>query len=95
MFIDVNDQETYAKDGLGVSLKTKTGSDKVISVYPTNRRVNMYDLSLSENSNHLYYGNGVLSHNTTCSHIWWYKLPTPFGVLTMITLVPFADDTTG
>ena len=30
----------------------------------------MYDLSLSENSDHTYYTNGILSHNTTCYNIF-------------------------
>jgi hypothetical protein len=66
IFIDIDNNEVFAKDSLDISLKTTTGYDTVLSVVKMNVYKHMYDLSLPDSSSHLYYANGVLSHNTTC-----------------------------
>lgn len=65
IFIDNFGNEIFAKNCLDVYLKTEYGDDKVIEVINTKKYENMYDFSLADDSNHLYYANGVLSHNST------------------------------
>lgn len=65
IFIDVNYDEVFAINSVGRELLTVDGSDRVISVVSLGYDTHMYDFSLAEESNHLYYGNGVLSHNST------------------------------
>lgn len=45
-------------------IMTANGIDTIICVECTNIKENMYDFELYENSNHRYYTNGILSHNT-------------------------------
>lgn len=45
-------------------IMTANGIDTIICVECTNIEENMYDFELYENSNHRYYTNGILSHNT-------------------------------
>ena len=45
-------------------IMTANGIDTIICVECTNIKENMYDFELDENSNHRYYTNGILSHNT-------------------------------
>ena len=45
-------------------IMTANGIDTIICVKCTNIEENMYDFELDENSNHRYYTNGILSHNT-------------------------------
>ena len=45
-------------------IMTANGIDTIICVECTNIEENMYDFELNENSNHRYYTNGILSHNT-------------------------------
>jgi ATP-dependent Clp protease ATP-binding subunit ClpX len=49
---------------IGDVIITENGPEKVIEIINTNTLENMYDFELSENSNHRYYTNGILSHNT-------------------------------
>lgn len=62
--------EIYAKDSLNRKIRTKDGISLVTFVENTGKRVNMYDLELPEGSDHLYYTNGILSHNTTTYTIY-------------------------
>ena len=45
-------------------IMTANGIDTIICVECTNIEENMYDFELDEKSNHRYYTNGILSHNT-------------------------------
>jgi len=63
IFIGEDDVEVFAIDSFGVNIKTEDGLSKVISVTKTGEVESMYDLSVS--GDHLYYTNGILSHNTT------------------------------
>lgn len=57
--------EIFVKDlEKGDIIKTKDGLDQVWSVENTRKKSNMYDLELEENSDHRYYTNNILSHNT-------------------------------
>lgn len=55
-------QEIFAKDSLHKKLITKNGIEEVISCEPKSEEKTLYDLSLN-GGNHLYYTNGILSHN--------------------------------
>lgn len=60
-----NMEEIFAKDlRKGDIIVTKNGNEKVIAVINTGEYEEMYDFELSENSNHRYYTNDILSHNT-------------------------------
>lgn len=57
--------EVFAKElNIGDSIITENGEEKIVDVVCTNEYENMFDLELCENSNHRYYTNGILSHNT-------------------------------
>ena len=45
-------------------IMTVNGIDTIICIEETNSKENMYDFELDETSNHRYYTNGILSHNT-------------------------------
>lgn len=70
ILITAGKKEIFAKDAKGQYILTENGPDKVLRIEPTFITENMYDLELSNNTNHLYYTNGVLSHNTTLMTIY-------------------------
>lgn len=55
--------EVYAQDSVGVEIATQDGPSRVLSFINTHREENMYDLTVGSNE-HVYYTNGILSHNT-------------------------------
>lgn len=58
-------EEKFAKDFVvGDKIYTINGIETVTDVINTNEYEEMYDLALSDDSNHRYYTNGILSHNT-------------------------------
>ena len=60
-----NYTEVFVKDLLvGNKIITDEGISEIIDIINTNTKKNMYDFELSDNSNHRYYTNGILSHNT-------------------------------
>lgn len=62
---DENMNEIFVKDLRNEDkIMTVNGIDTIICVDETNIEENMYDFELCENSNHRYYTNGILSHNT-------------------------------
>jgi len=62
---DESGDEIYIKDlEKGDTIKTKKGLDQVWSIEKTDKKSNMYDFELDEKSNHRYYTNDILSHNT-------------------------------
>lgn len=65
ILFDENMNEKFAKEfNNGDLIMTKSGIDEVIQVLNTGIEENMFDLELCENSNHRYYTNNILSHNT-------------------------------
>ena len=58
---------------------TDDGLEKVVEVVKTDRIENMYDVELPEYTNHRYYTNGILSHNTTIYTVYllWYAMYHP------------------
>jgi len=74
--IDEFDQEIYVNNLItGDRIKTKTGIESITSIVETSNKDNMYDLEL-EDTNHVYYTNNILSHNSTVSAIYllWYAM---------------------
>lgn len=63
ILIDSDGNEILAVDSLGKKIRTDNGEEIIESVKLTNYVDNAYDVSIAENANHLYYANGLLSHN--------------------------------
>jgi hypothetical protein len=58
--------EVYVKDlEPGQLIQTESGLEPVVGVEPLDFEEAMYDLTLPEDTDHRYYTNGILSHNTT------------------------------
>lgn len=58
-------EEKFAKNfTVGDKIYTINGIETVTDVINTNEYEEMYDLALSDDSNHRYFTNGILSHNT-------------------------------
>lgn len=68
IIIDDTYDEIFAKDlnkdSRPDKIITLTGPEIVREVINTNEYENMYDIELDEGSGHLYYTNGILSHNS-------------------------------
>lgn len=50
---------------VGDSIITESGLSEIIKIEKLDKYENMYDLELADNSNHRFFANGVLHHNTT------------------------------
>lgn len=72
MFVD----ELKEKD----KIITCDGIEEIVSVEKTNTTENMYDFELCKNSNHKYYTNGILSHNTYMLRMLAKYLNIPFYI---------------
>ena len=82
--IDADDIERWIIDlEPGDVLKTKTGNERVISVKNLGIKLHMYDVQLNT-SDHLYYSNDILSHNTTCAAAYLLWLATFFSDKTIL-----------
>ena len=80
ILVDINGNEVYARDSRPFKFLNKNNIILTIkNIYPLNQKVHMYDLALSNNTNHLYYTNGILSHNSTSYSIYvlWYTIFNP------------------
>lgn len=65
ILFDDNLNEKFAKDfKIGDKILTKYGIDKIKEIYSTKQKEQMYDLQLNDASEHRYYTNNILSHNT-------------------------------
>jgi hypothetical protein len=64
ILIDEWYNEVFAKDSLGIKVRTKLGNSLVISVENLGYTESMYDLSI-DSKPHTFYANDILSHNTT------------------------------
>lgn len=70
-------EEVFAKNARDCIFVNKDNELITVKyIYPMFKTVHMYDLSLAENTNHLYYTNNVLSHNSTtyCIFLLWYLI---------------------
>jgi len=80
ILIDSLNEEIFAKDSLNKTFVNKYNNlIYVKNVYQTFNDVHMYDLSLADDTNHLYYTNNILSHNSTtyCIFLLWYLIFNP------------------
>ena len=76
--IDENGHQKYLMDlKIDDKIKTKDGIEKVIKIKNLNIRTHTYDLELD--GDHLYYSDGILSHNTTCAaaYLLWFTMFFP------------------
>lgn len=65
IIFDNNFNEVFVMDlKIGDKILTKNGISEVSEIYKTDKSSNMYDLSLSDDSDHRYYTDGILSHNS-------------------------------
>ncbi|CBJ94203.1 Putative phage DNA packaging protein (terminase) [Campylobacter phage CPt10] len=86
VLIDENGNELYVKDCLNKVIKTKSGPSKIISKTFI-KYDHCYDLTLEHH--HLYYTNGVLSHNSSKStttsvklaHLYCFKKDINIGIV--------------
>ena len=71
--------EVFVKDlSIGELIWTDSGLEPVKDVHKLDWADNMYDVELPENSQHRYYTNGILSHNTTSYTVFVLWLATFF-----------------
>lgn len=80
VFNDKN-EEIFVKDlKIGDKIITENGLEEIIYITETSEEDNMYDLELNKDSNHRYYSNGILSHNTATSltYVLWYAMKYPY-----------------
>lgn len=65
ILFDENLNEVFVRNlKIGDHIITENGVEEIITIKNTGQYETMYDFELSENSNHRYYTNGILSHNT-------------------------------
>ena len=80
-------EEVFVKDlKHGDNIITKDGICEVISSVNTNVYHTMYDFELPNNSNHRYYTNNILSHNTMIARTIAKMLDVPFAIADATTL---------
>lgn len=71
-----NGDECFTKDlCIGMKIRTIDGIEKITNLTKTTKSDNMYDLELDDD-NHLYYTNGIVSHNTVTSmaYLLWFSI---------------------
>lgn len=82
---DENMNEIFVKDKPNF-IQTINGIEKVVNITIFDDYENMYDFELSENSNHRYYTNDILSHNTLIAKTVARLLNVPFTIADATTL---------
>ena len=76
-----NHEEVFVKDlNTNDIIITCDGIETITYIKNTNIEDNMYDFELSENSNHRYFTNGILSHNTLIAKTIAKMLNVPFAI---------------
>lgn len=79
ILFDENMNEIFVKDNPKY-IQTINGVENVKQIVELNEYENMYDFELSDNSNHRYYTNGILSHNTLIAKTVAKLLNVPFTI---------------
>lgn len=74
-----NMNEVFVKDKSNF-IQTINGIEKVVDITIFDEYENMYDFELSDKSNHRYYTNGILSHNTLIAKTVAKLLNVPFTI---------------
>ena len=65
LVFDKNFNEIYIdKLNNGDKIQTKNGPEAITSIIKTDKKSNMYDLHLDDDSDNRFYTNGILSHNS-------------------------------
>ena len=76
-----NHEEVFVKDlNINDIIITCDGVETITYIKNTNIEDNMYDFELPENSNHRYFTNGILSHNTLIAKTIAKMLNVPFAI---------------
>ena len=75
LLIDQCGMEIRAIDAVGKFVETEFGYSEVLSIETLGSSENMYDLELDDDK-HVYYTNGILSHNSTiiAIYILWFTI---------------------
>ena len=79
ILFDENMNEIFVKDNPKY-VQTVNGIEKVKEIKHYDEYENMYDFELSDSSNHRYYTNGILSHNTLIARTIAKLLNVPFTI---------------
>lgn len=79
ILFDENMNEIFVKDNPKY-VQTVNGIEKVKEIKYYAEYENMYDFELSDSSNHRYYTNGILSHNTLIARTIAKLLNVPFTI---------------
>ena len=79
ILFDENMNEIFVKDNPKY-VQTVNGIEKVKEIKYYDEYENMYDFELSDSSNHRYYTNGILSHNTLIAQTIAKLLNVPFTI---------------
>jgi ATP-dependent Clp protease ATP-binding subunit ClpX len=79
IIFDENMNEVFVKDKPNF-IQTINGIEKIVDITIFDDYENMYDFELSKNSNHRYYTNGILSHNTLIAKTVAKLLNVPFTI---------------
>lgn len=77
LVFDENMFPTYVDElYIGQKIQTENGLEEVLSIENYGYEENMYDLELNIDTNHRYYTNNILSHNTitTAIYLLWYAM---------------------
>ena len=64
----------------GMKIATESGYETLVNVQDEHSEENMYDFELSNDENHRYYTNGILSHNTLLAKNIAKILDVPFCI---------------
>ena len=81
ILFDNNYKEIYVKHlHIGDEIITKYGIDKIIYINRSEISENMYDFELADDTNHRYYTNGILSHNTEIARSIAKMLNVPMAI---------------
>lgn len=84
---DENLNEIFVKDlQVGSKITTEDGNEEIIEIVNTGIEEQMYDFVLSDSSDHRYYTNGILSHNTAIAKAVATMLDVPFAVADSTTM---------
>lgn len=92
---DENFNEVFVKNlCLGNKLITDAGVFKITKIEQTGIFENMFDFELPENTNHRYFTNGILSHNTYIAKTVAKMLNVPFAICdaTVITQAGYVGE---
>lgn len=76
---DEHMHEVYVKDlAIGQEIQTARGLSQVVQLNITSEYENMYDVGVAH-SDHRFYSNGILSHNSTCAagYLLWFAMFKP------------------